>query len=61
MRFKVRKATKNWWFGILKPTVAVVDGLHATRLSAETANRFAESLYKLDHEIKQIRPRGGSA
>jgi hypothetical protein len=45
MRFHVRKTTKGWMvWDTANNVVAVVDGMPAVRLSAETANRFAERL-----------------
>jgi hypothetical protein len=55
-RFKVRKATKRWMvWDTQTNTVARVDGLYAVDLSAETANRFAESLNRLNAEMQKMR------
>jgi hypothetical protein len=55
-RFKVKKATKRWMvWDTHTNTVALVDGLYAMDLSAETANRFAESLNRLHAEMQKMR------
>lgn len=56
MRFQMKKGTKGWmaWDNHTSK-VAVLDGLPASNLSAETDRQFADSLNKLDKQITQLR------